>query len=74
MDRYFSRLPIGVDPDKPGFKEALWIRWEDVSVEHLLDIFTSVDTNSAGVWDTCACFMERLSWHKIRLVVLVSKI
>ena len=33
MDRYFSRLLIGVDPDKPDFKEALWIRWEDVNVE-----------------------------------------
>ena len=73
-DRYFSQLPVGIDPDKPGFEEAVWIRSEDVNVEHLLDVFTSIDANSVDVWDACACFMEHLSWNKARLVVLRLKI
>jgi hypothetical protein len=46
-----------------------------VNVEHLLDVFTSIDKNSDNIWDTCVLkFMEHLYWHKERLVVLGPKI
>ena len=67
---YFRRLSVDPDPDKPGFERTRWITSEDVNVEHLLDIFTSIDPNSASVWDICAHFMDHLYRHKPRLVVL----
>ena len=70
---YFSRLSIGVDPSVPGFEEARWIVSEDVNVEHLLDVFTTIDANSISVWKACEHFMEHLYWHKKRLVVLGPK-
>ena len=72
--RYFSRLSVHVDPGRPGFEEARWVTSEDVNVEHLLDVFTSVDANSGDVWDACAYFVRHLHWHKPRLVVLGPKI
>ena len=71
---YFNRLSVNLDPGKPGFEEAQWIRLEDANVEHLLEVFTSVDANSVDVWDACAYFMGHLYWHKRRLVVLRPKI
>ena len=41
-ERYFSRLSAHVHPDKPGFEESRWITSEDVNIEHLLDVFTSI--------------------------------
>ena len=73
-DRYFARLSVFVDPGEPGFEDALWITSEDVNVEHLLDVFTSIDANLVDVWDTCACFMRHLFWHKPRLIGLGPKI
>ena len=73
-DCYFSRLSVTVSPGKPGFEEAQWIVSEDSNVEHLLDVFTSIDTNSLGVWAACSRFMQHLHWHKPRLVVLGPKI
>ena len=70
---YFSRLSVDVGPDRPGFEEAKWIVSEDVNVEHLLDVFTSIDTDSVDVWDTCASFLKHIYWHKPRLVMLRSK-
>ena len=71
---YFTRLSAEVHPDKPGFEESRWIMSEDVNVEHLLDIFTSVNGNSEDVWDACSKFMGHLYWHKTRLVILGPKI
>jgi tetratricopeptide (TPR) repeat protein len=73
-DRYFSRLSVNVYPGKPGFEEARWITSEDVNVEYLLDVFTTVDVTSGGVWGACIHFMEHLYWHKPRLVMLERKI
>ena len=73
-DRYFRRLLVDINPDKPGPEEARWIVSEDVNVEHLLDVFTSIDADSIDVWATCAYFMRHLCWHKQRLVVLGPKI
>ena len=73
-DLYFTRLSAKVDPSKSGFEEARWIRSEDINVEHLLDVFTSINTDIDGVWDACIHFMEHLYWHKRRQTVLGQKI
>jgi len=71
---YFTRMSVIVDPDEPGFGEARWITSEDVNVEHLLDIFTSINANSDDVWEACANFTNHLYWHKRRLTILGPKI
>ena len=73
-DRYFSRLSVDINPHMPGFGGARWITLEDVNVEHLLDIFLSIDTNSDDVWHACIHFLRHLFWHKQRLTVLTSRI
>ena len=71
---YLKRLSVDVNPGRPGYEEARWITLEDVNVEHLLDVFTSIDLNSDDVWDACANFMGHLYWHKRRLVLLGPKL
>jgi len=73
-EHYFSRLSIYIRPGKSGFEESQWITSEDVNVEHLLDVFTSIDADSESVWGVCAQFMSHLYWHKPRLVAFGSKI
>jgi len=73
-DRYFSRLSVDVQPGKPGFEEAGWIKSEDVNVEHLLDVFATTGTTSGGAWGACSDFMKHLYWHKPRVVTLGGKI
>ena len=73
-EHYFSRLSTYVYPGKPGFEESSWITSEDVNIEHLLDVFTSIDAGSKDVWDACASFMNHIRWHKPRLVILGPKI
>ena len=72
--RYFTRMSVKINPNKPNFGEARWITSEDVNVEHLLDIFTTIDPNSGVIWAACADFMQHLCWHKKRLTTLQSKI
>ena len=72
--RYFSRMSVYFDPNDPGFVETRWITSEDVNVEHLLNVFTTVDPSSTDVWKACEKFMEHLVWHKKRLTVLGPKI
>jgi len=71
---YFTRLSVNLQPSKPNTGETQWIASEDENVEHLLDVITTIDTNSDYIWDACAGFMHHLSWHKGRLVVLRPKI
>ena len=75
-DHYFSRLRLldDLEPDQPGFEESQWITTEDVNVEHLLNIFTSFDTDADNIWAACADFMTHLSWHKQRPTVLAPRI
>ena len=73
-DHYFRRLSVGINPGEPGFEEARWITFEDVNVEHLLDVFTSTDVSSADIWDACSNFMKHLYWHKPRLITLGPKV
>ena len=71
---YFARLSVDIYPGKPGFEESRWITLEDVNIEHLLNVFTTVDENSNDVWDACSHFMQHLFWHKTRLVLLGPKV
>ena len=71
---YFTRLSAELNPNEPNFGETRWITSEDVNIEHLLDIFTTIDADSDDVWDACVNFMRHLHWHKQRLTVLRSKI
>ena len=73
-EQYFNRLLVDVDIEKPGFEESRWIVSEDVNVEHLLDVFTSIDADSSDVWGACAGFFKHLCWHKRRLVTLGPRI
>ena len=73
-DHYFTRLSVDLNPGKPEFGETQWIISEDVNVEHLLDVFTSIDQNAVDVWDVCDRFMRHLRWHKPRQTILGSKI
>ena len=72
-DCYFARLSIDLYPGQPGFAEAEWVKSEDINVEHLLDVFTSIDTNALDIWDLCIKFMIHLYWHKPRQTVLKTK-
>ena len=73
-EHYFSKISVNVNPNKPNYRESQWITSEDVNVEHLLDVFTTIDPNSESVWRACAYFMQHLTWHKKRLVTLGPKI
>ena len=73
-DRYFTRLSVDLDPDKPGFGDSRWIVTEDANVEHMLDVFTSINTGGSDVWDACSHFLDHLYWQKPRQTVLGSKI
>jgi len=73
-EHYFERLSVEVSPDKPGFEEAQWIISEDVNVEHLLNVFTTIDTSSSNIWGTCTYFMRHLYWYKRQPVSLGPKI
>ena len=73
-DHYLTRLSVDLDPDEPGFGEAQWIKSEDANVEHLLNVFTSIDMNASDIWDACSHFMGHLYWQKPRQTVLRSKI
>ena len=73
-DRYFSRLSVGADPESPGRGETRWVVPEDVNIEHLLDVFTSIDPSMVGIWDACYHFMIHLTWNKPRQTTLRSKI
>jgi tetratricopeptide (TPR) repeat protein len=70
---YLRRLSAHADPSSPSNDKAQWIISEDVNIEHLLDVFTSIDPNSVNTWDACTHFMEHLYWYKPRLVVLGPK-
>ena len=71
---YFSRMSVRLDPNDPGFAKTRWITSEDINVEHLLDVFTTVNTGSNDIWQACAKFLEHLIWHKKRLTILGPKI
>ena len=71
---YFIRMSVHLDPSNPGFAKTRWITSEDTNVEHLLDIFSTIDAGSNDVWEACCKFMRHLYWHKVRLTILGPKI
>ena len=73
-EQYFTRMSFEIDPDEPEYRESQWIVLEDVNVEHLLDVFTTIDASSESIWDVCANFVGHLNWHKSRHTILGSKI
>ena len=73
-DHYFTRFLAPCDPGMPGFEETRWVVSEDINVEHLFDVFLSIETNTPDDWNACAGFMEHLCWRKPRQTVLRSKI
>ena len=73
-DHYIIRLSVDADPDNPGFGEGRWVVSEDINIEHLLSVFTSIDPNSEDFWDACYHFIIHLDWHKPRKITLRSKI
>jgi len=73
-EHYFSRMSVRIHPSIPNFEATQWITSEDVNVEHLLDVFTTIDTNSDGIWVSCINFMVHLHWNKKRLTILKPKI
>jgi len=72
-ERYFDRMSVNINPDEPGYRESRWIVSEDVNVEHLLDVFTTIDASSDNIWDACSNFIDHLDWHKRRLTILGQK-
>jgi hypothetical protein len=73
-DRYFTRLSVDAHPDSPGPVEGRWFLPEDGNIEHLLDVFTSIDPIMRATWDACYHFTIHLSWHKPRRTILGPKI
>jgi tetratricopeptide (TPR) repeat protein len=73
-DHYFNRLSINAVPGIPGFEESRWVVLEDVNVEHLLDVFASINPEGDYIWNACCHFMKHLRWHKPRQTILRSKI
>jgi len=71
---YFTRMSVSLNPNEPDFVKSQWITSEDVNVEHLLGVFTTIDTNSDSTWRACAYFMRHLLSHKHRLVILKPRI
>ena len=60
-EQYFTWMSVDIDPNEPSFGESRWITTEDVNVEHLLDVFTTIDPNSDRVWEACARSEEHTS-------------
>ena len=73
-DHYFNRLSVDVGPGKPAFEKARWIVLEDVNVEHLLNVFTSIDHTRDDIWEACSHFMQHIYWYKPRQTILMQKI
>ena len=71
---YFTRMLANASLNDPSVGGSRWITSEDVNVEHLLDVFTTVDVNSYSVWDACLQFIGHLILHKQRPVILRPKI
>lgn len=70
-DHYFARVSgLGMT----NFGETRWITSEEANVEHLLDVFTTIDGDSDGVWEACTNFVKHLAWHENRFSVLRLKV
>ena len=73
-ERYFARISIDAQPNRLGSGGSHWITSEDMNVEHLLDVFTTIDADSVSVWEACADFIHLLAHNKNRLTILGPKV
>jgi tetratricopeptide (TPR) repeat protein len=73
-DHYITRLSVFIRVGMPEFEETKWIVSEDINVEHLLDVLTTIDQGSGDVWNACDRFVGHLLWHKPRQTILRPKI
>ena len=73
-EHYLARISARPNPHLPGFEDTRWIASEDVNVEHLLNVFASVSSDSDNIWDAFIGFTDHLVWHKPRETVLREKI
>ena len=73
-ERYFTRMSIPLDTGAPRTKETQWITLEDLNVEHLLNVLSSINANSDDVWSACINFIYHLRWHRPRRTVLGPRI
>ena len=73
-EHYFIRMSVYLDSNSPRFAKTRWITLEDINIEHLLDVFTTIDAGSHDIWKACANFMQHLYWHKKRLTILKPKV
>jgi len=72
-EKYFTRMSVDLNPNRPALANSGWIALEDLNVEYLLDVFATIDADPS-VWDTCAKFIDHLAHHKQRPTVLGPKI
>jgi len=72
-ERYFDRLSVYLDPHNPDFDEARWLISEDINVEHLLGVFTTIDGDLDGVWKACVEFVGHVYWRKTQLTMLRAR-
>ena len=72
-EHYFGRLSCRFTSLQSAIDGSQWIVSEDVNVEYLLDVFTSIDADSGDVWKACINFMRFLIMHKPRYVILGPK-
>ena len=73
-ESYFTRMTIELNRNGPKPRETQWITSEDANIEHLLNVFTSVNPSLDDAWLACANFMYHLRWHKPRWTILGPKI
>ena len=73
-EHYVARMSVYFNPNDPGFAKTRWIISEDINIEHLLDVFTTIDAGSNDIWEACSKFLQHLCWHKKRPTILGPKI
>ena len=73
-DCYFTRLSVDPSRSQPELGDAQWVQSEDMNIECLLGVFTSIDPNAVDVWDACDHFMQHLYWQKPLQIVLKPKV
>ena len=67
-ESYTARLSRSPDPNASEFGKTRWITSEDMNVEHLLNVLTSVNTDSRGMWRACTGFL----WNLLNVLTSVN--
>ena len=72
MERYSTRMSAYFNPNDPGFAKIQWTILEDVNVEFLLYVLTTVDASSTDVRKARENFAGYLCWHKHLVLTQLS--